>query len=138
MEFRVSRRGAAVIGVWCMVPGLAVCVPFWRTAFAGTFWFAVLWIAVCLAVVIPRCASCAVRVGGNHLTVRRGLLFLSTRRLPLRFITGCQILQTPLGRAAGVCMLALYASGTITLLPGIRRADAEALSARLTHGGKLL
>ena len=81
--------------------------------------------------------SC-VRVGGNHLTLRRGLLFPVTRRIPLRFLAGCHIVQTPLQRMTGTCLFFLYSSGCTTLVPGMRKADAECLSAKLTHGGKLL
>ena len=138
MEFRVTRSGAALIGFWVILAGAVVSIPFWSlNAVAALFWLAV-WCVVCLCVLVPRWASCRVRVGGNHLTVRRGLLFRGTKRMPLRFISGCHILQTPVGRRMGGCVLVLIASGTFTVIPGIRRADAEQLAAKLSHGGKLL
>ena len=83
--------------------------------------------------------ACGVlRCAGNHLTLRRGLLFPVTRRIPLRFLAGCHIVQTPLQRMTGTCLFFLYSSGCTTLVPGMRKADAECLSAKLTHGGKLL
>lgn len=94
--------------------------------------------AVAYGVLAPRLASSCVRVGGNHLTLRRGLLFPVTRRIPLRFLAGCHIVQTPLQRMTGTCLFFLYSSGCTTLVPGMRKADAECLSAKLTHGGKLL
>ena len=97
-----------------------------------------LWLAACFGVLAPRLASSCVRVGGNHLTLRRGLLFPVTRRIPLRFLAGCHIVQTPLQRMTGTCLFFLYSSGCTTLVPGMRKADAECLSAKLTHGGKLL
>lgn len=135
MEFTVPRRGAAVVGGWCAALGGAACLPFWGRRFVPTLAALALWLALSFGVLAPRLASCVVRVGGRHLTLRRGLLFPVTRRIPLHFITGCQILQTPLQRLSGTCVLILYASGCTTLAPGLRRADAEALSARLTHGG---
>ena len=138
MEFQVTRSGAALIGFWAALAGILVSLPFWMlNLLAALLWTAV-WVLFCMCVLVPRWASCRVRVGGNHLTVRRGLLFLSTKRMPLRFITGCHIVQTPLGRRRGGCVLVLLASGTSTVIPGIRRADAEQLAARLSHGGKLL
>lgn len=47
-------------------------------------------------------------------------------------------MQTPLQRMTGTCLFFLYSSGCTTLVPGMRKADAECLSAKLTHGGKLL
>lgn len=54
------------------------------------------------------------------------------------FLAGCHIVQTPLQRMTGTCLFFLYSSGCTTLVPGMRKADAECLSAKLTHGGKLL
>ena len=45
---------------------------------------------------------------------------------------------TPLQRMTGTCLFFLYSSGCTTLVPGMRKADAECLSAKLTHGGTLL
>lgn len=97
-----------------------------------------LWLAACFGVLAPRLASSCVRVGGNHLTLRRGLLFPVTRRHPR-----CGSLRLPHRADAaaahdGTCLFFLYSSGCTTLVPGMRKADAECLSAKLTHGGKLL
>lgn len=115
-----------------------LCLPFWKNFFTPTLAVFLLWLAACFGVLAPRLASCCVRVGGNHLTLRRGLLFPVTRRIPLRFLAGCHIVQTPLQRMTGTCLFFLYSSGCTTLVPGMRKADAERLSAKLTHGGKLL
>lgn len=138
MEFRVTRGGAALIGFWAILAGALVSLPFCLLDAAAALLGLAVWCAVCVCILVPRWASCRVRVGGNHLTVRKGLLFLVTKRMPLRFITGCRIVQTPLGRRSGGCVLVLIASGTSTIIPGVRRADAEQLAAKLSHGGKLL
>lgn len=138
MDFRVTRRGAAIVSAWLAGAGSLLLAAFWRGGAGMLVLCCTALSAVCFFAVAPRLASCSVRVGGNHLTVRQGLLFLSTKRLPLRFVTGCRIFQTPLCRAAGVCVLLLFSSGTVTLVAGARLADAEALAARISHGGKLV
>lgn len=138
MEFRVTRSGAALIGFWAILAGALVSLPLWLVESGAALLTLILWCAVCVCILVPRWASCRVRVGGNHLTVRKGLLFLVTKRMPLRFITGCRIVQTPLGRRSGGCVLVLIASGTCAVIPGVRRSDAEQLAAKLSHGGKLL
>ena len=138
MEYAVTRRGAALIGLWGAAAGLAVSLPFWHWAPFLTLMLVLLWFLLCFGVLASRLCSLRVRVGGHHLTVRVGLLFLSTKRIPLRFITGCHIWQTPLQRATGTCVLLLLASGTCALVPGLGRQDAELLAAKLSHGGKLL
>ena len=138
MEFSVPRHGAAIVSGWCAALGAMLCLPFWKYFFTPTLAVFLLWLAACFGVLAPRLASSCVRVGGNHLTLRRGLLFPVTRRIPLRFLAGCHIVQTPLQRMTGTCLFFLYSSGCTTLVPGMRKADAECLSAKLTHGGKLL
>ena len=125
MEFSVPRHGAAIVSGWCAALGAMLCLPFWKNFFTPTLAVFLLWLAACFGVLAPRLASSCVRVGGTHLTLRRGLLFPVTRRIPLRFL-------------AGTCLFFLYSSGCTTLVPGMRKADAECLSAKLTHGGKLL
>lgn len=138
MEFFVPRRGAAIVGGWCAAVGALLCLPFWKNYFGPTLGVLIAWMALCFGVLSPRLSSSVVRVGGNHLTLRRGLLFPITRRIPLRFLAGCHIIQSPLQRLTGTCVFILYTSGCITLVPGMRKVDAERLAARLTHGGKLL
>ncbi len=138
MEYTVPRRGAAVVSAWPAGLGAVLSLPFWKNNAAFTLPALLLWAAVCFGILAPRLSSCVLRVGGHHLTLRRGLLFPVTRRIPLRFVTGCHILQSPLQRMTGTCVLALYSSGVTTVAPGLRRADAEALAALLTQGGRML
>ena len=138
MNFTASRTGAALTAGWAGAAG-GLALFFLLPLPGGTRLLAALgWAALCLGGLSARLASCRVRVGGNHLTVRTGTLFPVTKRIPLRFITGTRMVQTPLGRAAGVCLMLLYGSGTWTVLAGVRCRDAEALAAQLGHGGKLL
>ena len=137
-SFRATRAGAALVCGWLALAGAAVLFFLLPLPVGTRMLAALFWCVLCFGLLAPRLASCRVRVGGNHLTVRVGALFLPTKRIPLRFITGCRILQTPLGRMGGVCLLVLFGAGTWTLIPGVRAADAEALAARLSHGGKLL
>ncbi len=137
MEYAVPRRGAAIVSAWFAALGALVSLPFWRGAFAPTLAALLVWFFLCFGALAARLASCVLRVGAHHLTLRRGLLFPVTRRVPLRFITGSAILQTPLQRLTGTCLFVLYAGGCTTVMAGARRADAEALCARLNYGGRI-
>lgn len=75
MEFSVPRHGAAIVSGWCAALGAMLCLPFWKNFFTPTLAVFLLWLAACFGVLAPRLASSCVRVGGNHLTLRRGLLF---------------------------------------------------------------
>lgn len=135
MEFCVSRKGAAVVSLWFAAAGAVVSIPFWRAFWLETLGALIVYWILCLWLLTVRLASCKVRAGAHHLTVRRGVLFLTTRRLPLRWIAGCHILRTPLQRHTGTCLLVLYASGSITVVAGAPYAKAEQLSALLAQGG---
>ncbi len=138
MEFSVDRRGAAIVSSWFAAAGILICLPFLSLFVIPPLAALAIWLFLCFGVLAPRLASGTIRVGGNHLTIRRGLFFPLTRRIPLRFLSGCHILQSPLQRMTGTCIFILYSSGCTTVAAGLRKADAELLSAKLTHGGKLL
>lgn len=135
MEYQVSRRGAAVVSVQLTALAGLVCWVLGASFEAGVLALGLFFVcaAVLLTLGTAHLASCRVRCGQHHLTVRRGLLFLSTRRLPLRFVTGCHVLRTPLSRLAGTCTLVLLSSGCLTLLPGLSEGDAQRLSAFLSY-----
>lgn len=71
------------------------------------------------------CASARLYIGRHHVSARWGLLFPSVRRFPRRFVTGCHILETPLCRLAGVCVLMFSNSGAFLILPGFEAKDAQ-------------
>ena len=134
MEFHATRRGCAIAATWLALAGGAVIL---LLAGVRPLLF-LLWLAVCYGVAAPHLSSCRVRIGGNHLTIRRGLVFFSTKRIPLRFVTGCWLLRSPLCRATNTCLMIIFSSGSVSLVPGVRIADAERLAERVSHGGKLI
>lgn len=137
MEFAVSRKGTAVVGLWFALAGGVLTLPFWKRFLPAALTAFLLWLALCFLLVL-RLSSCRVRLGAHHLTVRRGLLLLTVRRLPLRCVTGCHLFVTPLQRRTGTCLLLLSASGCTTLLPGVPAEQAERLCALLMQGGAVL
>ena len=109
MAFHATRRGAAIVGLWLVLAGALVAV--WAVAvFVG---------------LVPRLASAKLYIGRHHVSARWGLLFPSVRRFPRRFVTGCHILETPLCRLAGVCVLMFSNSGACLILPGFEAKDAQ-------------
>lgn len=73
----------------------------------------------------PPAGLCQAVIGRHHVSARWGLLFPSVRRFPRRFVTGCHILETPLCRLAGVCVLMFSNSGAFLILPGFEAKDAQ-------------
>lgn len=128
-----TRRGAAVVGLWGLA---AFCIA--SALVRGFAYLPVLtWLCAALSVTaLPAyLASARLRCGEHHLTLRRGRFLLTIRRIPLRFVTGCTIWASPLQRMTGTCVLVVHTSGSMTVVPGVRRSEAERLAARLSQGG---
>ena len=137
MEFSVPRHGAAIVSGWCAALGAMLCLPFGKISLRRR------WRYFCCGCGVLRRAGAAAgfvlrACGRQPSDASARPAFPVTRRIPLRFLAGCHIVQTPLQRMTGTCLFFLYSSGCTTLVPGMRKADAECLSAKLTHGGKLL
>ena len=114
MAFHATRRGAAIVGLWLVRAGALAAFLLspggWAAVFGG---------------LVPRLASARLYIGRHHVSARWGLLFPSVRRFPRRFVTGCHILETPLCRLAGVCVLMFSNSGAFLILPGFEAKDAQ-------------
>ena len=116
MAFHATRRGAAIVGLWLVLAGaLAALAPV----------LLAVWAAAVFGGLVPRLASARLYIGRHHVSARWGLLFPSVRRFPRRFVTGCHILETPLCRWAGVCVLMFSNSGAFLILPGFEAKDAQ-------------
>lgn len=118
MAFHATRRGAAIVGLWLVLAGALAAFLFspggWASALVAV------WAVAVFVGLVPRLAS-----GRHHVSARWGLLFPSVRRFPRRFVTGCHILETPLCRLAGVCVLMFSSSGAFLILPGFEAKDAQ-------------
>lgn len=134
MTIRVTRGAAALISTWLVAAGFLVSLLFWRRWFLQTLLAFLAWSAVSMVLCTLYVASFRVFVGRHHISVRHGLFFLFTHRVPCRFVTGCHIWSSPLQRRMGSCILVLVSSGSTLLIPGAPLADAQALAARLTAG----
>lgn len=134
MQLRVLCGACFLFCIWPAVVGSLVLL-----ALLGVSWWplVVCYCAVCFLGLAPRLASCRVQVHESHLAIHKGVMFRSGMRLPLRFLSGCRVLRSPLGRMAGGCTMLLSYSGGAVLLIGIHEQDAAAFCTRFFHGGAL-
>ena len=123
MAFHATRRGAAIVGLWLVLAGALAAFLFspggWASALVAV------WAVAVFVGLVPRLASAKLYIGRHHVSARWGLLVPSVRRFPRRFVTGCHILETPLCRLAGVCVLMFSNSGAFLILPGFEAKDAQ-------------
>lgn len=130
MTLHATRRGAAVTGLWLVLAGAAVLFLIsplgWGALLLG------IWVAVIFGAFVPRLSSAKLYVGKHHVSARWGILFPSVRRFPRRFVTGVHILETPLCRLAGVCVITLSSSGAFLILPGFPTKQAQLVAHALT------
>lgn len=132
MELKASRRGAAVVALWVTIFGAVICLLFALLGAAPGFILCIFLTFCVLAIVVAaRVSTCFFRCGAHHVTLRRGLLFLTTQRIPLRFISGCSVWRTPLERLSGTCVFTLYTSGSFAAVFGLRYSEALMLAQKL-------
>lgn len=136
ISFKPSTAGLFITLFWLALPGL-VAAPFvfWQTLWGGILFLAI-WGVILLGPVHLHLASLRGSCTLVELRLERGILFTTRRRIPTRFITGVLRLQSPLSRWAGCCILLLYTSGSVIVLPGLPQKTAEQL-ATLLEGGRL-
>ena len=117
-------KGGAPHGIpcnkaWCALAAFLLSPGGWAPVLLAV------WAAAVFGGLVPRLASARLYIGRHHVSARWGLLFPSVRRFPRRFVTGCHILETPLCRLAGVCVLMFSNSGAFLILPGFEAKDAQ-------------
>lgn len=134
MEYRLHARGLAVLTLWLSLPGgLLSAFVFWQSVLAGAV-FLGLWLAGAAGLCLGRGGSVRVRLAQGELQVRAGLLFKTVKRMPVRFVSGVDLLATPLLRWAGCRVLAVHSAGVVLVLAALTEADAAALAERLGGG----
>lgn len=132
MTFHATRRGAAIVGLWLVLAGALAAFLFSPGGWAPVL--LAVWAAAVFGGLVPRLASARLYIGRHHVSARWGLLFPSVRRFPRRFVTGCHILETPLCRLTGVCVLMFSSSGAFLILPGFESKDAQHVARLLALG----
>lgn len=134
LRFCIDSAGAKVLGLWLFLPG-AVIAPFifWQSFWGGAV-FLVAWSLLSLWLAPLRAHSLEGSVSLGEVRLSQGILFKSSYRVPTRFVTGTSRYETLLMRACHCCLLLVYTSGTVLVLPGIRSDTADQLVAALQGG----
>ena len=136
MEIRCSTAGALAVGLWWCVPGLLLSpFVFWQSPAAG-FLFVLGWCGSAILTCRVRLGSLLGRLRAGELSVSRGVLFQTTRRMPTRFISGVTRVETPLLRRLHASLVVVHNPAGTLLLPGLDADDARRLESALT-GGRL-
>lgn len=133
-HFTLNPAGIKVVGLWVFLPGL-VAAPFlfWQGFWIGAV-FLCLWLVFALLLVPARLGSTQGSLSLGELRLSQGILFKHRQRIPTRFVAGTNRLETPLLRACGSCVLLVYTSGTVLILPGISSDVADQLIRALQGG----
>lgn len=134
MEIRCSTAGALAVGIWWCLPGLALSpFVFWQSLAAGVI-FALGWCGAALLTCRIRLGSLQGRLRAGELSVSRGVLFQTTRRMPTRFISGVSRLETPLLRRFHASLVLVHSPAGTLLLAGLDADDARLLETALAGG----
>lgn len=136
LRFRVNPVGARVIALWILLPGL-ILTPFiaWQNSTMGIL-FGALWLFFSLVGIPLRLSSFQGSISMGEVRISQGILFKTSHRLPTRFVTGVNRLQTPLLQCAKCSVLVVYTSGSFLILPAVSDDLVDPLT-RALHGGLL-
>lgn len=145
MRTEMQKPLPALLGYWrartlllCLLPSSAVSIAFpvggpaWRLGTA-------LWVALAAGLLFvyhpARYRAAGYRVEGGWLVVQGGVLYRSTRTVPLGSIQLVSVGATPLLRLFGLRMLQVYAPGATVRLLGLSPETAAALQCALLPDG---
>lgn len=135
MEYRLQPRGLAVLAFWLCLPGCVLSAFFFWQGFLAGALFLCCWLLTDLVLCFGRGGSVRVGFAGGELQVRAGVIFRSLKRLPARFVSGVNILSTPLLARAGCRLLTVHSAGIMLALAGLSAQDAEQIAGLLGGGG---
>ncbi len=138
MEIRCHTPGVRVMQIWaCVLLALPAVLLFWQW-----WWLAMLfWASACLAACLGLqgwAASILLTLSGAELRLESGALLHSVRRQPIWSLSSVLLVQTPLLRRADACILLLYSTHSVWLVPAVRLDQAQQLSLLPGQGGKHL
>lgn len=135
MFFRIKKNACVTVFFWALVLS---CAAFFFIPFKDIFWQIVspfLFSGAMCGIFAVRFSTVRIEIRQRELYFKRGFLFLQQKRLPIRFISGLHILQTPLQRILGQCTLIIFTSGSFSLFVGLDRDDAAVMYQQLLNGG---
>lgn len=134
LRFSLSPAGIKAVALWLFLPG-AVVAPFlfWQNFVIGAV-FLVAWLLLSLVGLPIHLRSLEGSITTGEVRLRQGVLFKRFVRLPTRCITGTSLVQTPLLRLCGCCLLIVYTSGTVMILPGVAHELALQIVATVQEG----
>lgn len=131
-----------------------------RSTFLFTLWFAIISIIISVFIFIffssgwivwgltgilvflsffvfgLRLKKCKLFYSTDEIRIQRGLLWRSSQRIPCKYITGVTVIRTPLHILFSVSSLLIFTSGTLMLILGMSRDDADRLTPLLLNKGE--
>ncbi len=126
MNVNITRQSAAAVTLWLLVPGaiLSFATSLFFTNIYGFIFFA-LWSVVFVPFCMAYFSTFKLCIGKTHVSLRHGIFFKFTHRMPRAFITGCHIITSPLQRSKNVCILIILCASGFYVVPGISVGNAE-------------
>lgn len=126
---RISPDSAGIkaLCLWALIPG-AILSPFvfWQ-GFGWGIFFVAFWLCLSFLGVPLHLNSLAADVTAGEIRLRSGVLFKRFQRLPTRCVTGFNLIETPLLKMSNCCVLLIYTSGTLLVLPALHKPEAQRL-----------
>lgn len=138
MEIRCHTPGVRVMQLWaCTALALLTVLLFWQWWWLAVLFWAASSLAACLGLQ-GWANSILLTLSGAELRLEGGALLHSVRRQPVWSLSSVLLVQTPLLRRADACILLLYSTHSVWLVPAVQLDQAQQLSLLPGQGGKYL
>lgn len=138
MEIRCHTPGVRVMQLWaCAVLALLAVLLFWQWWWLAALFWAAASLAACLGLQ-GWANSILLTLSGAELRLEGGSWLRVVRRQPVWSLSSVLLVQTPLLRRADACILLLYSTHSVWLVPAVQLDQAQQLSLLPGQGGKHL
>ena len=136
MQMKISFIGAAICAFWVALAGALPAAIFWNLNYKGAFQIYLFFALLALAYMLTRAKTYGIWVESGYLTVRRGILIIARRTMPLNKITSLLVMQTPAQRLSKTCFLLVHTAAGSMLIAGLSLSDAEMLKKQVAKEGE--
>ncbi len=116
---KIKFKNALIICLWFCLAGLVAAIALlWFFSYTvGLIFFAV-WFLIFGVFLCAYICTFKIHIASAHISLRHGMVFKFVHRAPLRFISSCRIITTPLQRRTKSCVVILLYAGGFFVLPG--------------------
>ncbi len=127
MKEQVKLTNAIIISLWLCTLGIVIAIAVSMFSFWVSVIFAIVWVLVFGVCTIYYICTFKIHFTGEYISIRHGVFFKFVHKIPIRFVTSCEIFTAPFQRRTNSCVFVLIYSGGVLFVPGLSITFANTL-----------